>query len=212
MNQINLPLDKALRMQSKGQITLVDASPNQLEVIDHTDGVLWKDNFQQLLFKASHVSPDKIASFFNAKYRVCISSTVTEGENEVYIWRYLHGIENTSIQNKTADNVEYIYVLTNDHYKGMVKIGMTTDTVKKRVGSINNSGVLDEWQPVFALAVKKGSAYKVEQAIHKFFADVRVDSSGGSSREFFKLTPFQAFDKVREVGAIFQVGEPIYFN
>lgn len=212
MNQINLPLDKALRMQSKGQITLVDASPNQLEAIDHSDGMLWKDNFQQLLFKASHISPERIPSYFTAKYRICIPFTITEGENEVHVWRYLHGIENTSIQNKTADNVEYIYVLTNDHYKGMVKIGMTTDTVEKRVGSINNSGVLDEWQPLFALPVKKGSAYKVEQAVHKFFVDVRVDSSGGSSREFFKLTPFQAFDKVREVGAIFQVGEPIYFN
>ena len=212
MNQINLSLDKALRMQGKGQITLIDASPNQLESIDHADGLLWKDNFQQLLFKASHVSPDKIASFFNAKYRVCISSAITEGESKVYVWRYLHGIENTSIQNRTADNVEYIYVLTNDHYKGMVKIGMTTSTVDKRVGSINSSGVVDEWQPIFALAVKKGSAYKVEHAVHKFFANVRVDSSGGSSREFFKLTPFQAFDKVREVGALFQVGEPIYFN
>jgi len=212
MNQISLPLDKALRMQSKGQITLVDASPNQLESIDHNDGLLWKDNFQQLLFKASHISPERIPSYYTAKYRICIPFIITEGENEVYIWRYLHGIENNSIQNKTTDNVEYIYVLTNDHYKGMVKIGMTTSTVDKRVGSINSSGVVDEWQPVFALGVKKGSAYKVEHAVHKFFADVRVDSSSGSSREFFNLTPFQAFDKVREVGALFQVGEPIYFK
>lgn len=212
MNQINLPLDQALQMQSLGQITLIDASPNQLEPIDHIDGLLWKDNFEELLHKVTHVSPERIASFFSAKYRVCIPSTITEGENEVYMWRYLHGIPNGNIQDKITDTTEYVYVLVNDHYKGMVKIGMTTSTVEKRVGSINNSGVLSEWQPLFALPVKKGSAYKVEQAVHKFFADARVDSSGGSSREFFNLTPFQAFDKVREVGATFQVGEPIYFN
>ena len=85
MNQINLPLAKALKMQSVGQITLIDASPSQLEIIDHEDGVLWKDNFQQLLHKATHVSPDRIASFFSAKYRVCIPSTITEGENTVYM-------------------------------------------------------------------------------------------------------------------------------
>lgn len=212
MNQINLPLAKALQMQSLGQITLIDASPNQLESIDHKDGLLWKDNFEELLHKATHVSPDKIASFFSAKYRVCIPSTITEGENEVYMWRYLHGIPNNNIQDKITDTTEYVYILVNDHYKGMVKIGMTTSTVEKRVGSINSSGVLDEWQPLFALPVKKGSAYRIENSVHKFFADARVDSSGGSSREFFNLTPFQAFDKVREVGATFQVGEPIYFN
>lgn len=212
MNQINLPLAKALQMQSLGQITLIDASPNQLEPIDHIDGLLWKDNFEELLHKVTHVSPERIASFFSAKYRVCIPSITTEGESTVHVWRYLHGIPNGNIQDKITDSTEYIYVLVNSHYKGVVKIGMTTNTVEKRVGSINNSGVLDEWQPLFALPVKKGSAYKVEQAVHKFFANVRVDSSGGSSREFFNVTPFQAFDKVREVGATFQVGEPIYFN
>lgn len=212
MNQINLPLEKALQMQSVGQITLIDACPGQLPPIDHKDGLLWKDNFKDLLHKAAHVSPDKITSFFNAKYTICIASTITEGENTVYVWRYIHGIPNTSIENTITDSTEYVYVLTNDHYNGMVKIGMTTSTVEKRVGSINSSGVLDEWLPLFALPVKKGCAYRVESAVHKFFGDVRVSSSGGSTREFFNITPFQAFDKVREVGAAFQVGEPIYFN
>ena len=212
MNQINLPLDKALQMQSKGQITLVDASPNQLPVVDHKYGSLWRDNFQQLLNKAPGVSRDKITRFFNAKYTICIDSQITEGDNQVFVWRYIHGIANSTIKQLTKDTIEYVYVFTNDHYSDTVKIGITRDTVTKRALSVNSSGVIDEWIPVFALPVRKGCSVKVEQSVHKFFDDVRVTSSSGSKREFFKLTPFQAFDKIREVGALFQVGEPLYFN
>jgi hypothetical protein len=51
----------------------------------------------------------------------------------------------------------------------------------------------------------------VEKAVHKHFSSVRVSSDRGGSREFFKVTPFEAFDKIREVGALFTVGECIIY-
>jgi len=46
---------------------------------------------------------------------------------------------------------------------------------------------------------------------HKFFASSRISSDKGGSREFFKVDPLTAFDKVREVGALFMVGNPIVY-
>jgi hypothetical protein len=73
------------------------------------------------------------------------------------------------------------------------------------------TATVEEWVPKFALPVRKGKAYEVEQAVHTFFAGQRVNSDHGNSREFFTLSPFTAFDKIREVGALFTVGECIIY-
>jgi hypothetical protein len=88
---------------------------------------------------------------------------------------------------------------------------MTIKEVHSRVTSINATATVEEWVPKFALPVEKGTAFYVEQAVHTFFAPVRVSSDLGSSREFFTLDPLTAFDKVREVGAVFAIGNPITY-
>jgi hypothetical protein len=88
---------------------------------------------------------------------------------------------------------------------------MTIHDVNRRVTSINATATVEEWVPKFALPLKKGTAFKVEQAVHTFFNPVRVSSDLGNSREFFLLDPFTAFDKVREIGAMFMVGNPITY-
>jgi hypothetical protein len=128
-----------------------------------------------------------------------------------FSWRYLTGLETNKIQEKTQDNVEYVYVFVNEGYPQLVKIGMTRGEVLSRADGINSSGVLHEWIPKFALPLSKGSAIKVEQAVHKHFSSLRVNSDMGSSREFFTLDALTAFDKVREVGALFMVGNPIIY-
>lgn len=211
MNFIELTQKEALEMESQGLITLIDASPSLLDYINHQRGKLWKENFHNLCLKVHHLPITKVIGFFKPKYIVCIDSITTTMENTQYTWRYLYGIENKDILDKTQNNIEYIYVLTNPEYPDLVKIGMTTDTVQRRVNSINNASTLSEWEPIFALPVEKGKAFDIEQAIHKHFEHLRVSSNKGSKREFFSLSPFTAFDKIREVGALFQVGEPIIF-
>lgn len=211
MNFIELTPQQALEMESQGLITLIDASPSSLGAINHDRGNLWKENFNRLCLRVHHLPITKVIGFFKPKYTVCIDSITTSIENTQYTWRYLYGVENKDILNKTQDTVEYIYVLVNPEYPDLVKIGMTTDTVHRRVNSINNASTLSEWEPIFALPVEKGRAFDVEQAVHKHFDLLRVSSNKGSKREFFTLSPFQAFDKIREVGSLFQVGEPIIF-
>jgi hypothetical protein len=88
---------------------------------------------------------------------------------------------------------------------------MTIHDVRRRVTSINATATVEEWVPKFALPVRKGTAMKVEKAVHKHFSSVRVSSDKGGKREFFTLPPLTAFDKVREVGSLFTVGEPIIY-
>ncbi len=70
---------------------------------------------------------------------------------------------------------------------------------------------MTEWVPKFALPVEAGTALRVEQQLHKYFSDLRVNSDQGNEREFFKLDPLTAFDRLREMGALFQVGNPIVY-
>lgn len=193
-----------MELECVGQITIIDASPESLEPLGQ-QGVIWKQNFTTLQTKHRHISPDKLLSFVSARYSI----EVPQYDN--MSWRYLHGVENTAIQAKVSDDVEYVYVLVNPGYPSLVKIGMTVHSVEGRVTSINATGTVNEWVAKFSLPVTKGSAYRVEQAVHKYFASQRVSSDQGGSREFFTVDVMTAIDKVREVGAMFQAGNPIIY-
>jgi hypothetical protein len=203
-----LTYDQALELDRKGEITLVDVSPNYLPPIGTELGQSWKDNFDRLLSRASHISPDKILDFFSAKY---VTQFVEYCSDNEVIWRYLYGIENKQILERTKDNVEYVYILVNAGYPNLVKVGMTITDVGRRVKGINNAGTVYEWVARFAIPVERGSAMKIEQQVHKSLASLRVSSDKGKLREFFNIDPLTAFDKVREVGSSFMVGNPIIF-
>lgn len=209
MYKDKITLTTARELERTGHITIVDASPESLTPIGHA-GILWKQNFKTLQEKNRHISPDKILSFYNAKYSIEIANDLDK-EMGVFSWRYLSGIENSNIVSKNIDNIEYVYVLVNPGYPSLVKIGMTIHDVHSRATSINATATVQEWVPKFALPVKKGTALRVEKAVHAFFDSVRVSSDRGGSREFFTLDPLTAFDKVREVGSLFMVGNPITY-
>ena len=206
--KINLTMAKALELA--GDITIVDASPESLPILKE-GGKWWRDNFNTLLAKYPHISPDKLLNFLSAKYTIEVTEGIVDIEANTYSWRYLYGVENSKIKNTAKDDVEYIYILVNPGYPDLVKIGMTVHDVHRRATAINATATVEEWVPKFALPVKKGTAYRVEQIVHKFFVQQRVSSDRGNSREFFTLDPFEAFDKVREVGALFQIGNPISY-
>jgi len=210
MYQDIISYEKGKKLESEGTITIIDASPSNIPPIDG-NGRQWKENFIQLQTKARHISPDKLISFFSAKYLIEVNEGLVDPDTNTYSWRYLHGIENKVIKSKIVDNIEYVYVLVNPGYPSLVKIGMTIHDVHRRVKGINATATVDEWVPKFALPVRKGTAMKVEKAAHDFFTSVRVSSDQEGKREFFMVPPLSAFDKVREIGALFQVGEPIIY-
>lgn len=203
-----LNYQEALTLQEEGKITLVDVSRGQLPAVETEHGQLWKDNFERLLTKVPHISPEKVLDFFSAKYVAEIKDSISDGE---IVWRFLYGIENKQIQGKTKDNVEYVYILTNAGYPDLVKIGMTITDVPSRVTGINTAGTLYEWEPKFAIPVEKGSAMRIERQVHAALASLRVSSDRGSSREFFSIDPISALDKLREIGSLSMVGNPITF-
>jgi hypothetical protein len=210
MYKDKISLSEAMSLELIGEITIVDSSPESVLAYPKV-GKKWKEAFIALQSKYRHVSPEKLLTFLSAKYLIEVSEGIVDRDTNTYSWRYFHGIENSKIKEKSTDDIEYVYVLVNPGYTSLVKIGMTIHDVPRRVTAINATATVEEWVPKFALPVRKGTAMKVEKAVHKYFSSVRVSSDKGGSREFFKVTPFEAFDKIREVGALFQVGECIIY-
>ena len=210
MYKDKISLSEAMSYELLGEITIVDASPESITPFGE-NGKKWKEAFISLQSTHRHISPDKLLNFLSAKYLIEVSEGIVDEDSNTYSWRYFHGIENKQIKEKSKDNIEYVYILVNPGYPSLVKIGMTIHDVRSRATSINATATVEEWVPKFALPLKKGSALKVEKAVHTFFSSSRVSSDLGSSREFFTLDPLTAFDKVREVGAVFTVGNPITY-
>jgi len=210
MYKDKISMGEAMSLELLGEITIVDASPESATPFGE-NGKQWKEAFIKLQSKHRHISPDKLLNFLSAKYLIEVSEGIVDTDSNTYSWRYFHDIENRQIKEKSKDNIEYVYILVNPGYPSLVKIGMTIKEVHSRVTSINATATVEEWVPKFALPVEKGTAFYVEQAVHTFFAPVRVSSDLGSSREFFTLDPLTAFDKVREVGAVFAIGNPITY-
>jgi len=210
MYRDKISLTEAMSLELIGDITIVDTSPESLSPYPEV-GQKWKDAFTLLQAKHRHISPEKLLNFVSAKYLIEINEGVVDKSTNTFSWRYLHGVQNSNILARSTDNIEYVYILVNAGYPNLVKIGMTIKTVEGRVTGLNASSTVDEWVAKFALPVSRGNAIKVEQSVHKFFASCRVSSDKGGSREFFEVDPLTAFDKVREIGALFVVGNPIVY-
>lgn len=205
MYRTKIHLNEAVGLEEQGEIKIVSTIKDGTF---HPKAQEWYSNYLALREKARHIKSEKVFDHFPALYSIELSLPIDDESHE---WIYLYGIENTEIKTRTKDNIEYIYILINPGYPEIVKIGMTVRTIEDRVNSINATSTVNEWVPKFGLAVSKGSAFNIEQQMHKYFAHHRIDSDHGNSREFFKLSPLTAFDKLREIGSLHQVGEPIVY-
>ena len=205
MYRTKITLDKALSLAESGEIIIASTLDN---AGFHPLASEWYSNYLALKSKARNIQVDRIFNYFHTLYSIEVPIEIDDDAKE---WVYLFGVQNTDIQSRTKDNIEYIYILTNPGYPDLVKIGMTERDPATRAKWINGAGVLTEWVPKFALPVTKGSAYKIEQQMHKIYAAQRVDSDQGHEREFFKLSPLTAFDKLREIGVLHQIGDPIVY-
>jgi T5orf172 domain len=79
---------------------------------------------------------------------------------------------------------EMVYVLTNEVMPGLVKIGLTQDSVESRLTQLSShTGVPLAFECYFAAEVKDGS--RIERILHQLFAEYRVNPK----REFFRLDP-----------------------
>lgn len=79
-----------------------------------------------------------------------------------------------------------VYILTNEAMPGLIKIGMTTTTVRDRMVGLDTTGVPLPFECYYAARVSEMA--KVEKALHVAFGDHRVRGS----REFFRIDPYRA--------------------
>jgi hypothetical protein len=203
-----ITFEKALELEAQGRILIFDCGE---DLSYHERAKEWQDNFLHLRTKARHISPQHIAEHFNARYFIELFKGCTNRETNTYEWKYLRGIENTSCTSIEKDDIEYVYALINKGYPDLVKIGMTRNTPEHRVNQINGTGIVDLWEVKFALPVKPQCGMKVEHQVHKFFQKERLHVKHQNDREMFKIDIFIAMDKIREIGSIFQAGNPIIY-
>lgn len=79
---------------------------------------------------------------------------------------------------------DIVYVLTNEAMPGLIKIGLTSDSVEARLTNLSShTGVPLAFECYFAAEVKDGS--RIERTLHQLFAEVRINPK----REFFRLDP-----------------------
>lgn len=80
-----------------------------------------------------------------------------------------------------------IYVLKNEAMPGLVKIGLTTDSVESRISNLSSStGVPLPFECHFAAEIPdEVNLVKLEKTLHQLFAEHRTNPK----REFFKVEP-----------------------
>jgi hypothetical protein len=79
---------------------------------------------------------------------------------------------------------DIIYVLTNEAMPGLVKVGLTSDSVESRLTSLSShTGVPLAFECYFAAEVIDG--LRIERTLHQLFAEHRINPK----REFFRLDP-----------------------
>lgn len=84
-----------------------------------------------------------------------------------------------------------VYILTNEAFDGMVKIGRTESDLEARMKSLDTTGVPLPFECFYAAEVTDSK--EVERRLHKAFADKRVRGDNSTTkREFFWLEPGQA--------------------
>lgn len=87
-----------------------------------------------------------------------------------------------------------VYILTNDAMPGIIKIGITDDSVENRIKSLDNTSLPMPFRFYFAIESKR---YKeIEKLVHDTFSAFRVREN----REFFKMDPERAVSALRISG------------
>jgi hypothetical protein len=81
--------------------------------------------------------------------------------------------------------MSFVYILTNEAMPGIIKIGLTENSVSERVLQLDTTSVPVPFQCYYAARVDDHK--KVERALHTAFGDFRVRPN----REFFKMDPFR---------------------
>jgi hypothetical protein len=209
MTQINLI--QALEMESHGELILYHTNNAQSSLNEYPQFPSWKSNFQELKNKYKKIPRGKLLDFISFDFVIEHKEELMNKEPQQLIWTYMYGnrCESALKLHHSTTKGQYVYVLTNEAYPGICKIGKAVSPIS-RVKQINGAGIVSEWQLRWALPVSDG--YALENIVHQNLEVVRMNSFQGSSREFFQISFEEAIQTIENFGEMFKVNEGIYYE
>jgi hypothetical protein len=96
-------------------------------------------------------------------------------------------------------NSGFVYILTNPSMPGLVKVGKTTNTPNQRMGELHSTGVPTPFELEFSVSVR--DCHEAERSAHRALSYCRISNN----REFFRVEPKKAIEKILEVVDEFEV-------
>ena len=181
-----LTLEQAIELEDQGLLEIYYPGGTQpgMNLDFHPSVDYWISNYREKTYQHPHIDLENLLEFIEVEYRISVL-TNEDLERNSYTWINLFARLSEKARSRQIPKGKYVYILTNKAYPDLVKIGKAVNPLQ-RIKGINNAGVLSEWDLRVALPVIND--YKVENALHKQFADYRVHSDQGSSREFFRVS------------------------
>lgn len=125
-------------------------------------------------------------------YTLIPSKIMDDGWEDVIYLKQRYFRDNLTLSKN--GNGGFVYILSNEGWPGILKIGFTTSQVEKRVSEINNAGSLVDWQVEYSF--KCGRPYDLEQALHRHLEFCR----SRSNREFFEIELQNAISLIKNFG------------
>ena len=100
----------------------------------------------------------------------------------------------------------YVYILTNPSYKDdIVKIGLTSGTVEKRMKELQTTGVPTPFEKY--ASIKTSKFREVERFIHHSLSLLSEGSRINENREFFHISPDKALSFMLEIAELLDDAE-----
>jgi hypothetical protein len=209
MESINI--SQALKMESHDEIIIYHTDGTQSSLNEYSQFPSWKSNFQELKLKYKKIPRGKLIDFLSFDFIIEHKEELLDQEPPQSIWTYMYGKTKQSASKfyHSTTKGQYVYVLTNEAYPEVCKIGKAVSPIS-RVKQINGAGTVSEWQLRWALPVSDG--YALESIVHQHLETVRMNSFQDSSREFFKISLEEAIKTIENFGGIFKVSDGIYYE
>ena len=209
MEPINI--SQALEMELHDDLIIYHTSSTQSSLNNYSQFSLWKDNFQELTKKYRKIPRGKLLDFLSFDFVIEHKEELLDKEPSQLVWTYMYGNRRESalkLHHSTTKG-QYVYILTNEAYPGICKIGKAVSPIS-RVKQINGAGIVSEWQLRWALPVSDG--YALENIVHQNLEGVRMSSFQGSSREFFEISLEEAIQTIENFGKMFKTSDGIYYE
>lgn len=100
----------------------------------------------------------------------------------------------------------YVYILTNPSFKDdIVKIGLTSGTVEKRMKELHTTGVPTPFEKYASIKTTKYE--EVEKFMHHTLSLLSEGSRINNNREFFQITPEKALSFMMEIADLLDDAE-----